>query len=96
VEVAIVSDAEISRVHEDFMGIPGPTDVITFQHGEILIGVDTALANSVVHGKSLDREIALYVVHGLLHLNGWSDKDPDEARRMEMLQEKLLNRILIP
>jgi len=38
------------------------------------------------------RELQLYIVHGLLHLHGFDDRTPDEARKMEKIQEKILNR----
>ena len=43
-EVALVDDATSDRVHRDFMDIEGPTDVITFHHGEIVIGAEVAAA----------------------------------------------------
>ena len=90
VEVTLVSDATIARVHRDFMDIPGATDVITFDHGEIVIGAETAQVNAVQFGRSLDEEIALYIVHGLLHLNGYEDKEAAAAARMHRLQERIL------
>ena len=41
---------------------------------------------------ALGRELALYVLHGILHLVGYNDKRPEERRRMECEQEKLLAR----
>ena len=93
VEATIVGDAEISRIHEDFMDIPGPTDVITFDHGEIIISIDHAAVQGAENGMSLDQELALYLVHGLLHLHGYNDKSQDEAATMSSLQEALLNRL---
>jgi len=90
VEVTFVSDATIARVHRDFMNIPGATDVITFEHGEIVISAETARANAARFGRPLKEELARYIVHGLLHLDGYGDKDP----RMHRLQEKILARIL--
>jgi len=90
VEVTLVSDATIARVHRDFMDIPGATDVITFDHGEIVISTETARDYAVLYGRTLDEEIALYIVHGLLHLNGYEDKEPAAAARMHRLQERLL------
>jgi len=90
VEVTLVSDATIARVHRDFMDIPGATDVITFDHGEIVISTETAKANAVLYGRSLDHELALYIVHGLLHLNGYEDKEAAAAARMHQLQESIL------
>jgi len=58
VEVAIVSDPVIAAVHERFMNIPGATDVITFDHGEILVSADTARLNALKYNKTLTHEIA--------------------------------------
>ena len=90
VEVTLVSDATIARVHRDFMNIPGATDVITFDHGEIIISTETARENAAQYGRPLKEELALYIVHGLLHLNGYEDKEPVAAARMHLLQERIL------
>jgi probable rRNA maturation factor len=90
VEITLISDAEIGRVHADFLGDPEPTDVITFHHGEILISADTAVRQGSEHGQSADLELALYAVHGLLHLAGWDDHEPDEAAAMAERQEAIL------
>src|SRR5688572_27305379 len=63
VEVAIVSDRVIAGVHEQFMNIPGATDVITFEHGEIVMSAETAARYAGEHGHSVEEELALYTVH---------------------------------
>jgi probable rRNA maturation factor len=93
VEVAIVSDSVISRVHQEFMGIPGATDVITFDHGEIVVSAETALAYAKQHGHSVDDELALYIVHGLLHLNGYDDTTAPAKKRMFRVQEKVWRKV---
>src|SRR5258708_5273277 len=52
VELAIVSDRVIARVHERFMHIGGATDVITFEHGEIVMSAETAAACAGEHGHA--------------------------------------------
>lgn len=94
VEVSFLSDAAIARIHRQFMGLAGPTDVITFDHGEIVIGVGTAEANARLYGKPLEEELALYIVHGLLHLNGFDDKEAAAAKRMHRAQERILAQCL--
>lgn len=94
VEVSFVSDAKIARVHRRFMDIPGATDVITFDHGEIVVSAETARSNARNYGRTLDEELALYIVHGLLHLNGFEDKKPDDAEKMRQLQERILEKCL--
>jgi probable rRNA maturation factor len=102
--VWLISDRRISQLHREFLGESGPTDVITFQHGEIFISVETAQRYALmfgekdarrgrrVHGRgnSLMSEIKLDIVHGLLHLHGFDDRTPTAARRMRSTQEKIL------
>lgn len=90
IEITIVDDADIARVHADFLGNPTPTDVITFHHGEILISADTAKRQGLDHGETVDHEVALYLVHGLLHLAGWDDHEMEEAREMAKRQASIL------
>jgi probable rRNA maturation factor len=89
VEVAIVTDAVIARVHEEFMDIPGATDVITFEHGEIVTSAETAKRCAEEHGHSTTEELALYIVHGLLHLNGHDDLESPARKRMHAVQNRL-------
>lgn len=91
VEVSLVSAAAMSRVHIDFLGIEGPTDVITFPYGEILVCPAVAAENARRYGVSLNDEVALYVIHGLLHLNGYDDTTATLARQMHARQAKILN-----
>lgn len=94
VGVAVVSDRVIARIHRDFMDVPGATDVITFEHGEIVISADTAAAQAAAHGHGVFEELALYIVHGLLHLNGFDDIDPRDRLRMHRVQDRLWRRLL--
>jgi probable rRNA maturation factor len=88
--VWLVSDRRMSWLHRQFLGQTGPTDVLTFQHGEIFISVATAERHARAFGNSLMRELQLYIVHGLLHLNGFDDRTQPGARRMEKMQAKIL------
>lgn len=93
VEVSLTGDEEISRVHAQFMDNPEPTDVITFPYGgdgEILISVETAQRQAEEFNSSLEREITLYLIHGLLHLVGYEDATTSSRDEMDVLQERLL------
>ena len=94
VEVAIVSDRVISRVHLDFMGIPGATDVITFEHGEIVVSAQTAAIHARRFGHSIEQELALCIVHGLLHLNGFDDRTARDRARMHRVQARAMQACL--
>jgi probable rRNA maturation factor len=93
IEFTILSDEEISRVHAEFLDDPTPTDVITFHHGEILVSADTAQRQGPDHGQTLDQELALYLIHGLMHLGGWDDHEEAEAQEMAQKQEAILKQV---
>jgi probable rRNA maturation factor len=89
VDVTIVSDKTIAQVHLDFMGLPEATDVITFHHGEIVASAETAQARARELGHSVEAELGLYIVHGLLHLKGFDDTSAREAARMHKVQHRI-------
>jgi probable rRNA maturation factor len=91
--VVLVSDRKISAIHEQFMGIAGPTDVITFQHGEIVVSVETAAKQATEYDTDLLHELRLYITHGLLHLAGYNDHSEDDFREMAKLQGELVTRV---
>jgi len=92
-EVAFVDDETSDRVHRDFMDIAGPTDVITFHHGEIVIGAQVAERQAAEYGEPLARELLRYLVHGLLHLAGHEDAEAEERATMEAAQEAIVTRL---
>lgn len=94
VEISLVDDETIARVHGDFLNDPTATDVITFHHGEILISVDTAEREGPGHGNPVEKEVLLYLIHGLLHLNGHTDLDEPEREKMHEVQNAIHRNVL--
>lgn len=101
--VAFVGDKEISKVHATFMDDASVTDVMTFigdahpqepSAGEIVINVDQARRAGPEHGQSVQAELLLYLVHGWLHLAGYRDKKPAEAKAMRAAEAKCLSHLL--
>ena len=90
IEVTILSDEEIAEQHEVFLGDPSPTDVITFQHGELLISADTAARECSESLQPLERELLLYSIHGLLHLRGYDDLSASDREQMHAVQDRIL------
>ena len=93
VNVVLLDDARIHELNRRFLDHDWPTDVLTFEGqtapdgtvisgGEILVSVETALREAAERGADAWREIVLYVVHGLLHLAGFDDRDEDSATLM--------------
>ncbi len=60
--------------------------------GDVVICPTVAARNAAEHEVPLDDELALLVVHGLLHLLGMDHEDDAEAERMEALEQQLLAR----
>jgi probable rRNA maturation factor len=101
----LISDRRMAVLHRQFLGKTGPTDVLTFQPGEIFISAEIARHNARAFGEeearrrrrvpgagnSLMRELKLYIAHGLLHLQGFDDRTPGEVRKMKTAQEKILS-----
>ena len=95
ISVILISDRRMARLHRQFLNKSGPTDVITFQHGEIFISVETARKQARQFGTSVTGEIELYIVHGLLHLHGYDDQTARETKRMRAAETAVLSRVTV-
>ena len=101
ISVAIVDDPTIAQIHEQYLGEPDPTDVLSFllekgdRHleGEIVVSADTAAGWANRVGWSAEHELLLYIVHGTLHLVGFDDQSQPERRKMRR-EEKVVLREL--
>ena len=103
VSVALVGDKRMSLLHQQFMGIPGPTDVLTFPleqesngrvtSGSIAVCVPEAARAAGRHGTTVERELLLYTLHGLLHLCGYDDRTAAAYKAMHRKEDQILTRI---
>jgi probable rRNA maturation factor len=90
IEFAVIGNRAMARVHREFLDLRGPTDVVTFPYGEILVCAPIAQARANEFGHDVTTELALYCIHGLLHLAGHDDLEPGPAKRMAKEQERIL------
>lgn len=99
--VHLVGTDEITRLNGHFLRHDGPTDIITFDQsdgtrprlaGELFICVDEAVAQARRFRTTWQSELARYVIHGLLHLRGFDDRDAHARRRMKREEGRLLRR----
>jgi probable rRNA maturation factor len=95
--LAFMGDAELARLHGQFLDDPTPTDVITFEGdtaagtaGEICVSVDAAVRQVGRAQNKLSGEILLYVVHGWLHLAGYDDLRPAAKRVMRRAEARAM------
>jgi probable rRNA maturation factor len=101
--LVLVNDREMSRLHRQFMNIPGPTDVLTFPlefdrrkrvtAGEVVVCVPEARRRSKELGTGLKNELLLYALHGMLHLCGFDDRTDRGYRRMHDMEDRILRRL---
>jgi len=84
----------MSRLNWQFLRHRGPTDVITFQHGEIIVCPTIAAREATKRGVPVFHEMLLYAIHGWLHLRGHDDHCAKDAEVMATAQEALLKKLL--
>lgn len=93
VSLLLTDDAEIAALHEAHLGDPTPTDVMSFEldgGAEIVVSVETARRIAREKGHAARAEIALYIVHGLLHTVGYDDVRAAQRRRMRNAERAVL------
>lgn len=102
VRVRLVNDQEMARAHEAYLGVPGTTDVITFDLTDgasassepldldLLVCVDEARRQAEARGIDAPREMLLYAVHGVLHALGHDDHDEASALAMHAREDEVL------
>lgn len=101
-EIALVDDEAIADLNRRYLNHAGPTDVLSFDLGElqegrvegqIVASVPTAEREAKRRGHRVQAEIILYCLHGTLHLLGHDDREPDQAARMHRLEDELLTQL---
>ncbi len=100
--IVLTGDATLQQLNLEFMGIDAPTDVLSFPAelvdpdsgrrylGDVLISAPCALAQAPDNGQSVQDEILLLAVHGVLHLLGYDHAEPEEKERMWAQQNWVL------
>jgi probable rRNA maturation factor len=66
----IASDAELEKLNQKFRGKSYATDVLSFPPDDIAISFDRATAQAAKLGHSVEDELRILILHGLLHLAG--------------------------
>ncbi len=99
-EVALVGDATMKRLNRRYHGRAGSTDVLTFPGtpgrggsvlGEVVISLARARIQARRFGHPVRREVALLLVHGVLHLCGYHDHTRVASARMQARAEAILH-----
>lgn len=101
ISLALLDDAAIQGVNRQHLAHDWPTDVITFRlsepgakvlSAELIVSAEMAAATAAEAGSDPQDELALYVVHGLLHLCGYDDGTVDRRAEMRRREAQVLRR----
>jgi rRNA maturation RNase YbeY len=93
------SDAYLLGINQEYLKHDFFTDIITFDlaekgqsiNAEIYISVDRVRDNAANYNSSFRKELHRVIFHGALHLCGYKDKKPKDARLMRQMEDKWLN-----
>ncbi len=105
ISLAFVDNPTIHALNKRYLDHDEPTDVLSFPlsepnakrlAGELVIGVEVAQAQARERGHEVQQELALYVIHGLLHLCGYDDKSEEAAREMRGRERHYLAALGLP
>jgi probable rRNA maturation factor len=105
ISIAFVDNPTIHQLNNRYLQHDEPTDVLSFPlsepnnrklAGELVIGAEVAQAEAAERGHDVQAELALYVIHGLLHLCGEDDKSPIAAAAMRTKEQRYLQHLGLP
>jgi probable rRNA maturation factor len=104
ISIAVVDDPTIHELNVEFLDHDYPTDVLSFVleedpahlEGEIVVSADTALREAAAAHWPPERELLLYVLHGILHLVGYRDKTVATRKKMLAAEARYLELLGIP
>jgi rRNA maturation RNase YbeY len=104
--ILITDDKHIAELNSRFLKRKGPTNVLAFpireddpnepetsMLGDIVISLDAAMRDAIKTGENLTKMTDRLLIHGLLHLLGYSHESLEEAWRMEEETERLLTMV---
>jgi probable rRNA maturation factor len=100
--ISIVDESRMSELHEEWMDLKGPTDVLSFPMDELephslLPGIvgDIVLCPQYAQAQAksgLQAELHLLTIHGILHCLGYDHAELAEESAMFELQESILSK----
>jgi probable rRNA maturation factor len=99
VDIAIVASRRMAALNRHYLQHAGATDVLSFDLSipggglvaQIIVCADVAVREARSRRIGPQRELMLYIVHGVLHVIGYDDTDPQAAEKMYARQEELLD-----
>jgi probable rRNA maturation factor len=105
ISLAFVDNPTIHQLNKRYLQHDEPTDVLSFPlsepnakrlAGELVLGAEVAQSQAEERGHAVEAELALYVIHGLLHLCGYDDHDASGAAAMREKEAHYLSSLGYP
>jgi len=101
VSIVLVGDAEIRRLNKQFLNHNCSTDCLSFDLSdnteenlfELIINVERARKEANRRGHLFRAELALYIIHALLHNLGFDDSRPEPAEKMHHAEDRILKQL---
>ncbi len=99
--IVLCSDEYLLNVNRQYLSHDYYTDIITFDEtdyeqkiisGDIMISIDTVRANAKEYGVSTWNELMRIIIHGVLHLSGYKDKEPEQEKIMHAKEDFYLEK----
>jgi probable rRNA maturation factor len=106
--IVISDDTQLQSLNRQYLGIDSPTDVLAFPAGEIdldvgepylgdvIISYQRAQTQADAEGHTLEQELQLLIVHGMLHLLGYDHTSDIEKTKMWLVQDEILAQLGSP
>ena len=98
--ILFVNETRMAQLNTTHLHHEGATDIITFDyctsvrfHGELIICPAVAGKHAQKYRANLGRELARYIIHGVLHLRGFDDQTPAARRKMKREENRLLQKL---
>ena len=94
VSIVFVDARSIRRLNREYLGHDFGTDVLSFclekkgiLEGEVYVSLDSARQQARRYHVAFSNEVARLVIHGTLHLVGYDDGRPQQAKKMKKVEE---------
>lgn len=87
---AIISQKEIQNINRVYRGKDEPTDVLSFDYGEILLCPEYMMIKYQLNKKSVQSKMRELFVHGLCHITGFDHYNKINEAKMKKIEQKIL------
>jgi len=98
--LVLTNSLEMRKLNKQYRGKDKPTNVLSFSSndpflGDIVLDLETIQKEANVEKKKFENHVAHLLIHGLLHLHGFTHGDEQAAEKMEKKEIDILEKLRI-